>query len=84
MEPYTHKSFFEEIPDLKDKKLLDVGAGGDCISSRFGYLSQLAEIHELAKEPQIFEGNIIALDSSYNKRYCILPQRLWRYNIFAI
>ena len=77
--PYTHEKFFEEIPDLEDKKLLDVGAGTFCMYSLSGYLPQVGEQKKSNQvryeENQNVKDNIVALDRIYDDELCFLPER---------
>ncbi|MFH1127305.1 MAG: methyltransferase domain-containing protein [archaeon] len=84
IKPYRYESFFEKIPFLENKKLLDVAAGCLCDYALFGYLSCLHKqntqkrkvLDGLSNSDIDYMDNIIAMDLEYGHKIdsCI-PER---------
>lgn len=73
--PYTHKSFFENIPDLETKTLLDVGAGPYC-DYICGYINYLTSKNKFSDdELKRFKQNTIAVDIDYPNNIVFLKKR---------
>ena len=73
--PYTHKSFFENIPDIETKTLLDVGAGPYC-DYICGYINYLISKNKFSDdELKRFKQNTIAVDINYPKNIILFKER---------
>ncbi|MCK5062660.1 MAG: class I SAM-dependent methyltransferase [Candidatus Aenigmarchaeota archaeon] len=73
--PYTQESFFEKIPDLETKTLLDVGAGPYC-DYICEYMNNLISKNKFSDdELKRFKQNTIAVDINYPKKIVFFKKR---------
>ncbi|MEA2004134.1 MAG: methyltransferase domain-containing protein [archaeon] len=73
--PYTHETFFGNIPDIETKTLLDIGAGPYC-EFLWGYINSLNNSKNLwNKKIEEIEKNTVAIDIKYPKYTLLFPER---------